>query len=430
MSSHSHDSDQIEMSDIMSHNDDSVPVSEVSVMTEDISRSFYYGERDYLKRASIMTVIPKTSEKTKAQVIVKKDALKVINKKLRSKLGMRLIFVRVIMILLYMIILYGQSFPDDIGWMTHPIYNYFSDFTDTQSLDDWYGYLTEKVIPSVFINTLNNGDLIEDDIRKNLFLDQDRLISPLILLKYDSVVDDCDGIGANIYPECYDDTFPLPGIFTSFNPVETNPEDYIEFTLHNSTFYTNTNRSYYLLPSNGTASDTIELINIMKNELWATRATRLLRIVFVLYNGNENFFLKVDLNLGRRASGSVVSEIIVNPAKLEVYEDRIDIVRLVFEFILILWCGLMGYMDFYYAPNKIRKKKGHVKWINGFTFVQLIFYTGFLINIILWISFLIGFGQIDLSENGNYATDITTSNAVFVVLKTYFIYSTIAIISI
>ena len=102
----------------------------------------------------------------------------------------------------------------------------------------------------------------------NLFLDHDKLISPIVLLKDDSPIDDCDGIGAFIYPACYDDSVTWGGIWNAFDPIDTDSEgkEYFE-TIGSTRFLTTENETFYSIPSNITdIQDAIDLLNLMEVE--------------------------------------------------------------------------------------------------------------------------------------------------------------------
>eukprot|EP01129_Flabellula_baltica_P007955 TRINITY_DN3130_c0_g1_i1.p1 TRINITY_DN3130_c0_g1~~TRINITY_DN3130_c0_g1_i1.p1 ORF type:complete len:677 (-),score=122.81 TRINITY_DN3130_c0_g1_i1:87-2117(-) len=375
------------------------------------------------------SIISLKPHKTKAVVIHKKDALKVLDIEVMGEVGNRLAFARGVFILLYLIVLYGQSFPDDVAWMTLPIYDYFGEFNDVVSVDDWYAYVSGTVMPSVIIDEYYNGDGINETLRRNLFLDHDRLISPVFLIKEDSPVDDCDGIGAYIYPECYDEGPMFGSVFQAFDPVDVDPESYVPVTVSNSTFYTDENNTFYMIPYNiNSTSAAVDLLSYLKENLWITRATRGIKLLFVLYNGNENFFLKVELSLSRRASAFIVPEIIVTPAKLEVYEDRIDIVRLVFEIILTILAVFMAFLDLYYKPSRITDSVGKSHYFSPGIILPSLFYISYIICVFLWILFLANFGTLDLGNAD--LNDIRVNNAIFSVLQIYFIYTDFSIFNI
>eukprot|EP01130_Rhizamoeba_saxonica_P016342 TRINITY_DN7542_c0_g1_i2.p1 TRINITY_DN7542_c0_g1~~TRINITY_DN7542_c0_g1_i2.p1 ORF type:complete len:667 (-),score=107.41 TRINITY_DN7542_c0_g1_i2:19-2019(-) len=366
------------------------------------------------------------------RVIVKKDALNVTKKKMKAKMGTRLSFFRVVLLMLYMLVLWMQSFPDDQAWITHPLYQRWGGIYELEKIEDWFDY-SKDVLADVLINKYYNGDDIDDPLGHNMVLDHNKLFSPIYISRTSSANDTCDGIGDVYYESCYDDVFPISAVFSAFNRIQVDYSQSVDLTINNSTFTTNPDRDFILISARlEEKEDALNLIDHLRESRWIDRSTNGLRIAFVLYNGNENIFARIDIYLQRRTSGFLIPDIVISPAKLEIYEDKIDFFRLFLEFCLLFLICTNIYIDFIYLPSKgkIYIKKQNI--CRPSKIPDFVSYCCFFINVILWIIYVTqvytNSGISDTSRD--YEASFESTNPVFANLQIFFIYTNTACLNI
>eukprot|EP00029_Vermamoeba_vermiformis_P010890 TRINITY_DN5846_c0_g1_i1.p1 TRINITY_DN5846_c0_g1~~TRINITY_DN5846_c0_g1_i1.p1 ORF type:complete len:686 (+),score=204.69 TRINITY_DN5846_c0_g1_i1:23-2080(+) len=359
-----------------------------------------------------------TSGKDRDEYVVYRDeAISILKHKKRSKLGSRVLFLRLAFLIIYMVALALQQTPERIANIVKPVQsNWDPSFNGINSPIEWYDWMRGTFSEAVFVGTDPSGQPLP--LREiNLVAQASKLMSPVVIERTNGGEDDCDGRFTDVFPECFDDSFEELDLTideTTLNSVVFNE----------SLFLVTNDYSVIVIPGNVSDSGAVNLmISFLQNQNWIDRTTRSIRVSFVLYNGNWNVFIRNDLTVLFTTSGTVRKEMLISPAKLELYEDRVDKFRGFLEVFLIT--SIVGFMVFeiYYIPMKRNKSF----WRCG-NIDKMLWFLLFLACAALWAA-IIGVFDAVVIDTTTLLTDIENTNGIFLSIKLFTAYRVLSAIN-